>query len=362
MKHLHILICFIAALSVIACNNKEKEEENGELGRKKYELEKNPVDTVVLRKKDFNSQLLSNGKLRALNKSALKFNTNGIVRKLNVKNGSFVSAGDVIAELDMREAAVKLEQAQYQMEKAKIDLEDKLLGYGYKTTDSLSIPSETMRIARIHSGYDDARLNLKNAQMALENCTLKAPVSGRIADLKTKVYEFPAEKEFCQVINDDVFEVEFAILETELSSMKNGQNVLIATFVEPEKKYKGHITEINPSVNDKGQIMVRAQFKNPGHLIDGMNVKVHVENKVPNKFVVPKSAVLIRDNQEVLFRIDKDGRASWTYVHVLMSNSDSYVVVPNEDKGADLNEGDIVITSGNLNLAHGSGVEIKNNK
>ena len=149
------------------------------------------------------------------------------------------------------------------------------------------------------------------------------------------------------------------MLETELSSLKNGQRVLVSTFTEPEKNYAGQVTEINPTVNDKGQVMVRAQLPNPGHLIDGMNVKVHIENIIPGKFVVPKSAVLIRDNQEVLFRVDKENKAMWTYVHVLMANSNSYVVVPNADKGAELNEGNIVIISGNLNLAHGSGVMVK---
>lgn len=359
MKHLRILVYLLLAASFISCGSKDKKDEESEVGRKRYEIEKNPVDTIILRKQDFNSQLLSNGKLRALNKSSLKFASTGIVTQLNAANGTPVEKGEIIAVLDTRDARLKLEQAHHQMEKAKIELEDKLLGYGYKMSDSLRIPQETMRIARIHSGYNDAEANLESAQINLDNCTLRAPVSGRVANLSTKVYEYPSGDEFCQVINDKIFEVEFAILETELSSLKNGQRVLVSTFTEPEKKYAGQVTEINPTVNDKGQITVRAQLTNPGHMIDGMNVKVHIENVIPNKFVVPKSAVLIRDNQEVLFRIDKDNKAMWTYVHVLLSNSNSYVVVPNEDKGADLNEGDIVIISGNLNLAHGSGVMIK---
>lgn len=359
MKYQHILTCLFLAAIAIACGSKENKETSEEVGKKQYEIEKNPVDTIHLKYQNFNSQLLSNGKLRAVNKSSLKFPGSGIIKVLNVKNGSAVTTGEVIAKMDDTEAGLTLKRAQYQMEKARIDLEDKLLGFGYKMQDSLNIPRETMRIAKINSGYNDAVTSLTSAQESYNNCTLKAPVSGKIANLTTKLHEYPGGEEFCRVINDQTFEVEFAILETELSSLKNGQKVLIATFAEPEKRYTGQVSEINPMVNDQGQILVRAQFQNPGHLIDGMNVKVHVENIVPHKLVVPKSAVLIRDNQEVLFRIDQNGKAAWTYVHVLMSNSDSYAVVPNEDKGADLNENDIVIISGNLNLAHGSGVEIK---
>jgi len=356
MKHLWLYI--LLAFLVISCETKKQTEEE-QMGRKQYEIEKNPVDTIILHKRNFNSQLLSNGKLRALNKSALKFASPGVVKELYVKNGSAVKAGETIALLDTREAELKLEQARQQMEKAKLELQDKLLGYGHKIQDSAQIPAETMRIARIYSGYNDALSALKSAEFTYDNCKLTAPVEGKIANLQTKRFEYPHGEEFCQVINDKILEVEFAILETEFSHLKNGQRVLVSTFTEPEKKYTGQVTEINPTVNDKGQITVRAQLANPGHLIDGMNVKVHIENIIPNKFVVPKSAVLIRDNQEVLFRMDAEGKAAWTYVHTLMANSDSYVIVPNEEKAAELNEGDVVIISGNLNLAHGSHVEIQ---
>ena len=133
----------------------------------------------------------------------------------------------------------------------------------------------------------------------------------------------------------------------------------MATFTNPDKKYPGYITEINPTVDENGQIKVIAQFPNPGHLLDGMNVKIQVESIIPGQFVVPKSAVLIRDNQEVLFRINEEGKADWTYVHIARTNSDSYVVTANREKRVELKEGDIIITSGNLNLAHESLVEIK---
>ena len=85
MKHLRTLAYLLLAASLTACGSKEQKEEENEVGRKKYEIEKNPVDTIVLRKQDFNSQLLSNGKLRALNKSSLKFANTGIVTQLYVK-------------------------------------------------------------------------------------------------------------------------------------------------------------------------------------------------------------------------------------------------------------------------------------
>jgi membrane fusion protein, multidrug efflux system len=92
--------------------------------------------------------------------------------------------------------------------------------------------------------------------------------------------------------------------------------------------------------------------------MDGMNVKVYIETNVPNQLVVPRSAVLLRDNQEVLFKY-VSGTTFWTYVQVLHENSTSYAIIANPDKGEILDPGDTIIVSGNLNLAHESKVEIQ---
>lgn len=322
----------------------------------------NPVDTIILQRGTFRSQLISNGKLRAQQKSDLRFGSSGAVVWLVGGNGTPVTAGATIARLDEREAQIRLEQARQAMQKADIDLQDALLGFGYDIADTARVPRETMRIARLRSGYDAAITSLSSAKLSLENNVVTAPFTGKIANLKTKLHENPKGDFFCSVINDRSFDVEFNILESELAYVRVGQDVAVATFVEPTKRYAGHVTNINPAVDDKGQIVVTANIPNPGGLIDGMNVKVYVESAVAGKLVVPKSAVLVRDDREVLFRYDPaTGKAMWTYVLIEMSNSDSHAVQANTDRGAELNVGDAVIVSGNLNLADGSDVEIKPN-
>jgi hypothetical protein len=84
-------------------------------------------------------------------------------------------------------------------------------------------------------------------------------------------------------------------------------------------------------------------------------VKVKIETAVPGQLVVPKSAVVQRQNQEVLFKYT-NGIAFWTYVKTGYENSTSYTVTAHPDKGGTLMAGDTVIISGNLNLAHESEV------
>lgn len=361
-RHIFRLLFGWGGVWLVSCAGGATSEEAGDSAvlKKAQTQIANPVDTIVLRRGTFRSQLISNGKLRAQQKSDLRFAAAGTVTWLAGGNGTAVRAGAQIARIDDREAQIRLEQARQAMHKADLDLQDALLGFGYDVADTARVPDETMRIARLRSGYDAAVTGLRSARLAADNCVLTAPFGGRIANLKTKLHENPKGDFFCSVINDRSFDVEFNILESELSSVRPGQEVRVATFVEPTKRYAGRVVQVNPTVDEKGQITVTANIPNPGTLIDGMNVKVFVESSVGDKLVVPKSAVLVRDDREVLFRYDREtGRAMWTYVLIEMSNSDSHAVVPNTDRGAELNVGDAVIVSGNLNLADGSAVEIK---
>ena len=133
----------------------------------------------------------------------------------------------------------------------------------------------------------------------------------------------------------------------------------MSPFVDETAQYAGTVTNINPTVSEKGLIKITARIPNPsGKMLDGMNVKVIIENDVAQSFVVPKDAVVERDGYHVVF-LYKDGEAVWTYVDIAYSNIGSYAIKGCERKETELHAGDVVITSGNLNLADGTKVKIK---
>jgi multidrug efflux pump subunit AcrA (membrane-fusion protein) len=133
--------------------------------------------------------------------------------------------------------------------------------------------------------------------------------------------------------------------------------VKVSSFFEPEKFVDGTVVSVNPTVNEKGQVTVEAEIPNDGAYIDGMNIRIYVESELADQLVIPKSAVVMRDNLEVLFRYSNN-QAQWTYVHTLHENSGEYVVAPNTVRGAELSVGDTVIVSGSLNLADRTLVKI----
>lgn len=359
MRNYLIVITFF----LVGCGGEQTDAQSDEgANKKQYEQIVNYVDTMHLTRGGFTMEMISNGRLRAVQKSDLTFKGSGYVEVLNYGNGDPVSSGSVIAVLNSEDAKLRLQEAQNTINKAELDYQDALLGFGYSIKDTTGIPLQTRMIARIKSGYNSAKTNLETAKNELDGRIIKAPFSGRVANLKTKQYENPKGDFFCSVINDNSFDVEFAIIESEVEKVKVGMDVGVSTFSNLMTRYRGKIKSINPTVDEKGQVMVAATVSNSGgRLVDGMNVKVFVESRVANRLIVPKSAVLIRDNKEVLFTFGDDGKAHWTYVYVESSNSTHHAVVANKDRGAELDAGAVVITSGNLNLADGSDVQVKNN-
>lgn len=353
-----ILPLILIAFLLLNCTPSKKEADNSDIQKRQYTEEKNPVEVIILEETTFKKEMVSTGKLLASQKCNLEFMTNGIVENLFVKNGQSISANDTIATLNNFEQTQRYERSKIKLDKANIDLQDALISMGYKLRDSINIPENFMKIAKSRSGYSSAQNELKSAHFELKATALLAPFSGKIANMETKKYENTPGEAFCLLIDDSSFEVQFPVLETEIVNISLNKSVKVIPF-SSDKVYRGYITEINPVVNENGLIDVKAIIKNTEKLMEGMNVKILIENEINNQLVVPKSAVLQRDNQQVLFKYTKEGIAWWTYVQTNSENSTSYAIIAHPDKGGALEAGDTIIVSGNLNLAHESKVEIK---
>lgn len=353
--HIPILATLLTAFTSIACKSGSDSDKYAD-SKAGYSPEKNIVDVMLLKKQPFSYQLISNGRLAA-EKCTLKFPGDGIIIYFPYRNGDKVTKGDTIAVLDSREQQIAYESAAIALRKAELDLFDVLAGQGYDAKDTVSVPEEIMEMAKMRSGYDAALNTMHKAGMDLDGCTLTAPFSGKIADISVGRHDYvSAADEICSIISDDNMMVEFTVLESEYPILEKGLVADIVPYADKSMKTRGIIESVNPAVDRNGQIKVMASVKNNGKLIDGMNVRITVNKEMTDNFVVPKNAVVIRDNENVIFRYG-NGKAQWTYVNILMSNSESHAITANDERGSEIHEGDTVIISGNLNLADGSQVE-----
>lgn len=351
-----IYIACSCALLTMMSSCKENEKNAPEVSEQEQTIVE--VDTLSLRSQVFYKQLLCNGKLTAIRKADLQCPKQGeILQSVSVKNGDYVTKGTLLATIDIQDKMAELEKTKHDLERARVELQDKLIGLGYDE-DFSKIPADVLHRAEITSGYYSTKFQLETAQKAIEDCRLYAPFDGKIANLEARAHQ--AGSKFCTLIDDSFFEVEFKILEAELLFVKEGQTVRISPFISEEESYSGIITEINPTIDEKGMVKVKAKIKNTSStLMDGMNVRIIVENAIPDMFVVPKESVVERDGYHVIFLYDSDtSHAVWTYVDIVYSNLSSFAITGCAGKETEIHEGDVVITSGNLNLADETEVRI----
>lgn len=314
------------------------------------------VDTMIVKAMPFKNDIMSNGRIKAAEFADVYFRTNELISEVMVHNGQRVKKGQPLARLDMFKLNAEKARQTDALDKARLDLKDVLIGQGYDTDNMDAVPAEVMNLARVRSGLEQAELSYNSAIWDLENATLTAPFDGVVANVKGARHTMASPSEpFCRVINDYNMSVEFPILESELTNIKPGESVEVIPF-SSNRHYNGYVTEINPIVDDHGQITVKAVLNgaNDG-LIDGVNVRIRSSHNLSDRLIVPKRAVVLRTNRQVVFTFE-NGKAMWNYVTTGLENFDSYEILDG------LSEGMAVIVDGNENLAHETPVKIKSSK
>lgn len=304
---------------------------------------------------DFHHELIANGVVSARNRADLRFQLSENIAAIYVKNGDRVTKGQKIAMLDQFKLQNALSQAKDNLERARLDLQDVLIGQGYSLSDSAHIPADVMQLAKVKSNYNNSFNQCSLAEYNLNNSTLYAPFNGIVANLFSKAYNLPdASQPFCTIIDNLHPETDFKVLESELPYLRIGDKIRVSPFSANDYLCEGQITEINPSIDRNGMAMIKAYISNPkNQLYDGMNVKIYMQRSLGKQLVIPKEALVLRTNRKVVFTL-KNNRAEWVYVQTGLENSSSYVVTEG------LNAGDSVIYEGNINLAHEAPVRIKN--
>jgi RND family efflux transporter MFP subunit len=311
------------------------------------------VTVMKLTSTGFHHELVSNGKLSARQYADLRFESAEPVAFIHVKNGDRVSRGQPLAGLSTFRLSNKLKQAQDALDRSKLDLQDALIGQGFAPEDSTNVPPSTMQLVRTKSGYNQALAQYELALHEERNAVLTAPFDGVVANLFAKPFNMASPSDvFCTLIDPHSLEAVFSVLESELPLIKPGDRVVVTPFSMPGGSTEGHVSEINPLVDADGMVRVKATVDNPGRLFEGMNVRVSIRRLIGSQFVVPKSAVVLRSGKQVIFTL-VDGKAKWMYAQTGLENADSYTVT-----AEGLQEGDTVITGGNINLAHESPVTV----
>lgn len=193
-------------------------------------LELAPQDIFTARIDTVSVGLPVSGTLKATQTALVKVRVAGELMDLVVREGDEVKAGQVIARIDPTEYLARWRQARQQADSARAQLEiaqkqfdnnEALVKQGFISQTALQ--TSQMSLSGARAAWQAAVAAADVAQKALDDATLKAPISGRIAQRLAQPGERLAiDARVVEIVNLGQFELEAALPAQDATSVKVG--------------------------------------------------------------------------------------------------------------------------------------------
>ena len=237
-----------------------------------------PVEEMIFGNTAVNRErLASKGIIEASSEAPIYCRLQSQVVKLAVHEGERVVKDQVLLVLDDEDIQSEIVRNHCAFEQAKFQLDEILIGQGYKKADFHTVPENIMSLAKVKSGFNIAEQDYKMICHQLTKTVIKAPVSGVVTHVKIKLYEYPViGTPVLKIIDGDKLKVVFSILESEINKIKMGNTVEVSTIAYPSGRHKAVVTRISPTVDENGMIKIEASLEDTQNLMPGMTAIVNI--------------------------------------------------------------------------------------
>jgi len=341
----------IVALALIMwkLNSNKKENETKTTLVKESGSGAVPVLVDTASRTSYKPAFVANGNFTAVEEIDFSSESAGRIIDLMVKEGSVVRKGQALARIDNQVTSVELDRAEASVNAARTNMEryEKALATGGVTQKQV----DDSRVS-----YQDALARLAQAKKNVQNTLLKSPIDGIINAKYVEVgtYLSPGTKIF-EIVNISKLKLVASVPESQVVQLHIGQKVPVHTNVFPEVTYEGTITFIAAKGDASLNYPVEVEIANVKgkELKAGMYGTVNFElPEMPAAIYVSRAAFYAGVNSNMVFVVE-GGKAKNR--KVVSGNVYGDKVEVREG----LQEGDIVIRSGQVNLVDGTPVTIQ---
>ena len=284
----------------------------------------------------------------------------GQIVSRDFKDGADVKKGEVLFTIDKRpyEAALDSAKADDMLAQANLKRQLELQKKGVTATQDLdTAKANAMRTSAA----------VEASQVNLDYATVRSPIDGRAGlrqvDVGNTVSPGSSSAVLVQIDNLDPIYTDFTVAEPDLPLVRkylNGPNLKVLTDAENDgfPPQEGHLYFIANTVQPgTGTVQARAITPNPKHQLWPQQF-VHVRlilDVLKDAKLVPSSAIQIGEKGPYVFVVKPDSTLDLRQVTPGQKQDNDMAVVTEG-----LKAGERVVTAGQLQLAPGQKVEIKN--
>jgi RND family efflux transporter MFP subunit len=323
------------------------------------------VTTLAVQKRDVEVMLEATGTVSALNSVDIRPQVASVIQKVHIREGQFVTAGQLLFTLDARADEVNVAKAKAQLAKDQASLADaerqlarskdlfaqNFISQSAVDTTQTLVDSQRAVVASSRAAIDAAQVGLSYSR-------IKAPGSGRAGAINVFAgsYVQPSSPPLVTITQLDPIAVSFTLpqrnLADALATMRGGGGKVTAVLPEQGGTLAGKLQFVDNVVDaSSGTVRVKAEFANKDErLWPGAFISVRLAVKtLKDASVIPQAAIIQSPRGQVVYVVDASMKAAQRPVEVVYASGEQAAVTG-------VKPGERVVLEGRQNLRPGSRV------
>lgn len=342
-----IIVASIGLVAFVLINNKKKNQEQTAIVSQNNASVGVRTDTV--KEESVKVDFTANGNFEAAQELSFSAEKAGRVVRVLVDEGDRVHKGQTLATIRTDQLSVDLQNTRAAYQNARADK----MRYenAYKTG---GVTQQQLDQAKL--SLANAEANLKQAQINAGDAHIKATINGIV----NRRYVEPGSvlapgSQLFDLVNVSTLKLKVNVDESEVAGLHIGDPIKVNASVYPGKDFTGKITFIAPKADNALNFPVELEIiNNPkNELKAGMYGSATFHNPAQKPLsVIPRTAFLGSVSSNSVFIMDKNSMVHSRKVTPGRIIGDQVEVI------AGLKQGEIVITSGQINLTDGSKVNM----
>ena len=300
------------------------------------------------------------GSLRAVKGADLSLEVSGVVELISFNSGDDVAEGAPLLKLRTADDVARLNSLQAMAELNDITYERDQKQFRMQAVSQATLDTDAANLK-------NAKAQVAQQQAIIDKKLLRAPFAGHLGIRAVDLGQYLGPGTVIVTLQalDPIF-VDFFVPQQSVDQVRLNQSVTVKVDAFKDQTFIGEISAINPKVDISNRnVQIRATLKNPDHkLLPGMYATVDIAVGSPKTYVtLPQTAITYNPYGDTVYVVESKGKdaegkpqltARQTFVTVGPTRGDQVAIF----KGID--EGDMIVTAGQIKLHNGSVVLIDN--
>jgi RND family efflux transporter MFP subunit len=305
------------------------------------------------------------GELRAQREATVRAEVGGSILQVIPDEGQPVRKGDLLARVEARTQQDAVESAQSQLRSAEQSLQwaereaariENLVKGGALAERDLEVARNQAMAARAQA--DDVKARLTSARKALDDATVRAPMSGVVSRRHVNAGDVVSPgTELYTIIDPSSMRLEASVPSEQLGAIRVGAPVTFQVRGYRDQTFDGRIERISPAADPvTRQVPIFVTIPNTGgRLVAGLFAEGRVTQASRQALVVPFTAVNENSGAPWVVRV-RDGKAERVEVTLGLRDDQTERVEIAKGVSAD----DLLLVGASQGITPGTPLRIRN--